>query len=268
MARKARRHSNTGIYHVMLRGINRQDLYHEESDYLFFLERLHLLAHPKNEKNEPASPLCDIYAYCLMTNHVHVMLATKEKELSDVVKPLAISYARYYNTKYSRCGYLFQDRFKSEPVDNLNYVVTLFRYIHQNPVKAGIAEAVEEYPWSSWHDYLSDKGRVNTITETSFMLEQIGMDDLCRLVSESVDDDCSSLEKVAPPTDLEVTEMLLEECHGMPIERISSLPKQDRDTILISALQKGAGIRQLSKLSAVGFSVIRRLKNVSNSPSP
>jgi hypothetical protein len=55
----------------------------------------------------------------------------------------------------------------------------------------------------------------------------------------------------------------LEECHGMPIERISSLPKQDRDKILISVLQKGAGIRQLSKLSAVGFSVIRRLKNVS-----
>ena len=71
-----------------------------------------------------------------MTNHVHVMLATKEKELPDVVKPLAISYARYYNTKYSRCGYLFQDRFKSEPVD-----------------------------------------------------------DLCRLVGESVDDDCSPLEK-------------------------------------------------------------------------
>ena len=57
MARKARRRSNTGIYHVMLRGINRQDLFHEESDYLFFLERLRLLAHPKNEKNEPASPL-------------------------------------------------------------------------------------------------------------------------------------------------------------------------------------------------------------------
>ena len=202
-----------------------------------------------------------------MTNHVHVMLATKEKELSDVVKPLAISYARYYNTKYSRCGYLFQDRFKSEPVDDFNYVVTLFRYIHQNPVKAGIVEAVEDNPWSSWHDYLSDKDRVNTITETSFMLEQIGMYDLSRQVGEFVDD-CSSLEKVAPPTDLEVTEMLLEECHGMPIERISSLPKQDRDKILISALQKGAGIRQLSKLSAIGFSVIRRLKNVSISPSP
>jgi hypothetical protein len=137
------------------------------------------------------------------------MLATKENELSDVVKPLAISYARYYNTKYSRCGYLFQDRFKSEPVD-----------------------------------------------------------DLCRLVGESVDDDCSPLEKAAPPTDLEVTEMLLKECNGMPIERISSLPKQDRDKILFSVLQNGAGIRQLSKLSAVGFSIIRRLKKVSISPSP
>ena len=96
MARKARRHSNTGIYHVMLRGLNRQNLFHEESDYLFFLKRLYLLVHPQNEKNEPASPLCDIYAYCLMTNHVHLMLAPRERELSDVVKPLAISYARYY----------------------------------------------------------------------------------------------------------------------------------------------------------------------------
>ena len=146
MARKARKHSNIGIYHVMLRGINRQDLFHEKSDYLFFLERLRLLAHPINENNEPASPLCDIYAYCLMTNHVHVMLATRERELSDVVKPLAISYARYYNTKYSRCGYLFQDRFKSEPVDDFNYAVTLFRYIHQNPVKARIVYTVEKFP--------------------------------------------------------------------------------------------------------------------------
>ena len=161
-----------------------------------------------------------------MTNHVHVMLATKEKELSDVVKPLAISYARYYNTKYSRCGYLFQDRFKSEPMDDFNYVVTLFRYIHQNPVKAGIVEAVEDYAWSSWHDYLSDKDRVNTITETSFMLEQIGMDDLCRLVSESVDDDCSSLEKVDPPTDLEVTEMLLENAMGCPLKGFHLSPNR------------------------------------------
>ena len=189
-----------------------------------------------------------------MTNHVHVMLATKEKELPDVVKPLAISYARYYNTKYSRCGYLFQDRFKSEPVDDFNYAVTLFRYIHQNPVKAGIVEAVEKYPWSSWHDYLSDKGRVNTITETSFMLEQIGMDDLCRLVSESVDDDCSHLEKVVPPTDLEVTEMLLEECHGMPIERISSLPKQDRDKILISVLHFRFAKRSWNQTTVQTFS--------------
>ena len=268
MARTSRKHSHTGIYHVMLRGINRQDLFHEESDYLFFLERLRLLVHPKNEKNEPASPLCDIYAYCLMTNHVHLMLAPRDRELSDVVKPLAISYARYYNTKYSRCGYLFQDRFKSEPVEDFNYVVTLFRCIHQNPVKAGMVENVEDYRWSSWHDYLSGKGCVNAITETSFLLEQIGMDELCRLVRESVDDDCSSLEKVDPPSDLEVREMLLEESRGMSIERISTLPKHNRDRILISVLQKGAGIRQLSKLTSVGFSVIRRLKNVSDSPSP
>ena len=107
MARKARKHSTTGIYHVMLRGINRQDLFHEEADYLFFLERLlerlRLLAHPKNPKNEPVSPLCDIYAYCLMTNHVHIMLVPRDIELSEVIKPLAISYARFYNTKYFTC---------------------------------------------------------------------------------------------------------------------------------------------------------------------
>ena len=86
MARKLRRHSNTGIYHVMLREINRQDLFHEESDYLFFQEKLRLLAHPQNKKNEPASPLYDINVYSLMTDHVHLLPAPKERNLSDAME--------------------------------------------------------------------------------------------------------------------------------------------------------------------------------------
>ena len=81
---------------------------------------------------------CHIYAYCLMPNHVHLLLCEKNWPLGEIVKSIAASYALYYNKKYGRIGHLFQDRFKSEPCNDADYFMTLFRYIHQNPVKAGL----------------------------------------------------------------------------------------------------------------------------------
>ena len=110
MPRQARKESGTGIYHVMLRGINRQDIFEEQE------------------------------AYCLMSNHVHLLLRERTESISISLKHLTVSYAAYYNKCYQRVGHLFQDRFKSEPVNDIEYFVTLLRYVHQNPVKAGICD--------------------------------------------------------------------------------------------------------------------------------
>ena len=272
MPRKARVHSITGIYHVMLRGLNGQDLFHNDDDYAFFQKRLFQLSHPKDDKGEPIEPFCHIYAYCLMTNHVHLMLRPEGKELSEIVRSLAVSYARYYNSVLSRRGYLFQDRFRSEPVENFNYLITLFRYIHQNPLKAGLVGNVDDYRWSSWHEYWPVSGNAPSICEKSFILDQVELQNLSTWVNQPLEsNDCSFLEEEPHPSDDDVRVMLLEMFPGVDhLEEIANLPKKERNEIIVSALQKGAGIRQLERLTGIGFGIIHRLKtkNGSKTPSP
>ena len=272
MPRKARIHSTTGIYHVMLRGINGQDLFREKDDFISFQKRLFQLSHPKDEKGEPTDPFCHIYAYCLMTNHVHLMLRPLGKDLSEVIRSLAVSYARYYNNVMSRRGYLFQDRFRSEPVEDFNYLITLFRYIHQNPLKAGLVSDVDDYCWSSWHEYSPTSMNALPICEKTFIVNQLDLSHLTTLVKQPLESDgCVGLEEDAHPSDNDVRQMLFEMLQGVhSLEAITNLPKKDRDKIVILALQRGAGIRQLERITGIGFSMIRRLKmkNVSKTPSP
>lgn len=155
MPRQARKESGTGIYHVMLRGINRQDIFEDREDYARMLRCMAQMLEQYDEQGNRLPPLCTFYAYCLMSNHVHLLLRVNQEDIGSTIKHLGIMYAIYYNQKYSRSGHLFQDRFKSEPVNDMPYFVTLLRYIHQNPTKAGIVSKVGDYDWSSWKE-LSD----------------------------------------------------------------------------------------------------------------
>ena len=136
MARQLRKKSETGVYHVMLRGINRQDIFEDEGDYQQMVSILRGLIDRCDEHKVQLPSLCTFYAYCLMSNHVHLLIQEREENISDVVKIIGVTYAHYFNKKYERNGHLFQDRFRSEPVNTIEYFVTLLRYIHQNPLKA------------------------------------------------------------------------------------------------------------------------------------
>ena len=116
MPRQPRTSSGTGIYHVMLRGINRQDIFEDKEDYVRMLTCLQQMLEQYDEAGNHQPPLCTFYAYCLMSNHIHLLLKTNQKDIGSTINPLAVTYAMYYNNKYSRSGHVFQDRFKSEPV--------------------------------------------------------------------------------------------------------------------------------------------------------
>ena len=146
MTRTLRSKSGTGIYHVMMRGVNHQIIFEHPKDYTKFLELLYQMVHPTDELNHPIPPNCSIYAYCLMPNHVHILLKEENEGLSSIIKRISAAYALFYNKKYERVGHLFQDRFKSEPVNDESYFFTLIRYIHQNPVAAGLSADVASYP--------------------------------------------------------------------------------------------------------------------------
>ena len=189
-----------------------------------------------------------------------------------VVKSLAVSYARYYNHEFSRRGYLFQDRFRSEAVEDFDYLITLFRYIHQNPLKAGLASDVDSYRWSSWQEYSSESGYTPSICEKTFILEQTDMRQLLALVKQPLEDtDGFSLEENQHPSDNDVRQMLSERLKGgLKLECMTDLPKNERNEILLSLIQKGAGIRQLVRITGIGFKIIQKLaaKKESESPSP
>lgn len=140
MPRAARKKSETKIYHVVLRGINRQTIFHDDEDYKRYLACL-------SEYQQISRPV--FFAYCLMSNHIHLLLQETAEPLNVYFKRVGASFVYWYNQKYSRCGHLFQDRFKSEPVEDDEYFQTVFRYILQNPVKAGLCKKADSYKWSS-----------------------------------------------------------------------------------------------------------------------
>ncbi len=140
MPRHARQLAESGIYHVMLRGVNRDAIFLDDEDCARFL---HALGQAKDASG------CSVLAYCLMPNHAHLVLRTGEEPIGVVIKRLGVRYAGWFNRKYGRIGHLFQDRFKSLPVEDDAYLVTLLRYVWNNPVEAGLVTLPEEYIWSS-----------------------------------------------------------------------------------------------------------------------
>lgn len=155
MARLQRKYSNTGCYHIMLRGNERKKIFLDDEDRSKFINIL--------QRKQSETDL-SFYAYCLMDNHVHLVLRENNNEISLIMKGIATSYAMYFNIKYRRVGHVFQDRFKSEAVEDEQYLMAVIRYVHYNPIKAFMVERPEDYRWSSYQWYL-----VPEVEEAEFM---------------------------------------------------------------------------------------------------
>lgn len=147
MPRASRRKSETNVYHVILRGNNKQEIFLDEKDYKKFLKEI------KNTKEKYGY---ELYAYCLMTNHVHLVIYDRKENLSKIMQSLEVTYSAYFSKKYEKVGHLFQNRFLSKPVETSEYLMQVCRYVHQNPVKAGISR-VDNYKWSSYKEYINDE---------------------------------------------------------------------------------------------------------------
>jgi putative transposase len=148
MARPYRLQGEGYLYHITSRGDDRKRIYVSEYDYEKFLE---YLLKAKEKYN------FFIYAYCLMSNHYHLLIETKLSNLSRIMQYINTSYSVYYNKKRNRSGHVFQGRYKSMIIDGDSYFLELTRYIHLNPVRAGMSETPEVYKWSSFRGYMSKK---------------------------------------------------------------------------------------------------------------
>jgi len=250
MPRRAREKSKTGIYHMILRGMNRQTIFEEEEDAQKFLEVLDYYKELIGYK---------IYAYCLMGNHIHLLLQEGSEELGIFMRRIGASYVYWYNKKYQRIGHLFQDRYKSEVVEDDKYFLSVLRYIHHNPMKAGLVKDLASYKWSSYDEYL--KG--SKITETDFALDIFNNDQKSARKSfiefhQGMGEDIfleidEDKKKISDEEGIKIIKGLCNVSHAQDIQGVDT---NNRNKYLKQLKQKGITTRQLARLTGINRNVI------------
>lgn len=252
MSRPPRVLSNTGLYHIIFRGINRQDLFEENQDYKKLLEIIEKIK--EDEQFE-------LYAYCLMSNHVHLFI--KEQNMGDIKKivhKMLTRYVVWYNHKYGRSGSLIGNRYKSEPIEDDRYYLSLIRYIHQNPVKAGMVCDIKEYEWSSYNDYIKSSGKLTDIEFALNMLSSnrrkaiINFKELHKM-EEKIDFSISNTKRLSDEQ-LRRKIYTLTKLHA---HEISLKTKAERNGILKLLRQNGLTIGQLERLTGISRGIISRV---------
>ena len=236
MPRIARDIGKTGWAHVIVRGINRESLFYDEDDYKRFKTTI---------ERYQKEIVFEIAAYCMMSNHVHLLLYVEDGSYAALLKKLLVSYAAYYNKKYSRVGPVFQDRFRSEPIDDERYLLTVARYIYRNPQKAGICLA-KNYPYT----FIQRDGILSGYFDTN--------EELTAFLETEICDICLEFESTDEHADTKALELIKTITKETNPQAIQSLEKNQRDQILVKLKEQGLSVRQISRLTGVNRNIVQR----------
>lgn len=248
MPRQARKKSESGIYHIMLRGINKQEIFEDEEDFQKFLQVL---------KDCKTISEFKLYGYCLMGNHIHLLIHFQKEPIEMVLKRIGSRFVYWYNYKYRRTGHLFQDRYKSEPVEDDSYFLTVLRYIHQNPVKAGICNKISDYRFSSFSEY--SRGDSQGIVDIDFALNIVDRQQLLKYFEEISSDICLDITDNIKLNDYEAKEIIKSISGCANTMQVQYLDVNNRNEIIRTLKDNGLSIRQISRLTGVSFSIVRKL---------
>ncbi len=248
MPRQARRKSENETYHIMMRGINRQQIFEDEQDNEKFLQII-------KEYREISG--YRVFAYCLMGNHIHLLMKFDKEPIEMAMKRICGRFVYWYNTKYGRVGHLFQDRFKSEPIDDDDYFVACLRYIHQNPEKAGICRT-DQYKYSSYGSYLAIEA--DGIIDTS-VLYSIIPEDQYKLLNEKTEEKAFldiPDRKRDRLTDEEAGRLIYRVCRCNNVSEFQALDRKQRLKHIKSIKQKGVGTRQICRLTGESYYIVQK----------
>jgi len=191
-----------------------------------------------------------------MGNHFHLLLKVGKEDLELVVKRIAGSYVYWYNLKYRRCGHLFQDRYKSEVVEDDPYLLTVIRYIHQNPIKAGLCKYISEYKYSSFGAYITEDSR---LVDVSLALSIANKDSFIEFNNESKIDCCMDVsDEVGKINDTDGAAIIKSVSNCASSAEFQALDTSQRDRFIEDLKQRGLSIRQISRLTGVSFGIVRK----------
>lgn len=240
MGRSARIISSSGIYHVVLRGVNRQNIFEDTMDRKKMMKVLQQYTEEMG---------VEFYAWCFMNNHVHFLF--KADDIKNFMKKVECSYVAYFNRKYNRSGHLFQDRFKSEAVEDDRYFVSVVRYIHQNPYKAGICRP-EDFGWSSYEEYVN----VPKLCNTSVFYDIIEEGSFKQLMDElNANVHIDYYDRITDDMAFKIAEDCMAPDSVFAIQRFN---REIRKLKIRDMYSRGVGISQISRITGIPETTVRR----------
>lgn len=246
MPRVARRTSGSGFYHVVMRGNGRQLIFEDDADRRALLSAL---------DGAIVRDGIVLLAWCLMSNHVHLLVEAGPDELSRGMHRLATEYARHFNTRAGHVGSVFDGRFKSVPVESDAQLVAAVRYIHENPARAGICPA-GEYPWSSYREYAIAPERC----DVGPVLELVGGVEAFVKLCEGGPATGYYFSGGRRIPDDEMLDAARAALAPRGPDEVRALSVGDRDRCLASLRDVGLSVRQIERLTGVGrYSVEKAL---------
>lgn len=251
MPRAARKVSESGLYHVMARGASRQLIFEDDADRRSFLA---FLAKGCEE--------CGVrlLAYVLMGNHFHLVAGGSVEDVSNCMRRVTGAYAAKFNGRHGRCGHLFQDRFKSEPIEDDGYLLTVIRYVHQNPEVAGLAKTAD-WLWSSYREYV---GEANLI-DPEIVLDMLGgVDGFVKFHAQPHGGkkpvECDERVVRKRFSDEEAIAAARDLLGRQSLESLSGLPKGERDEAVRKLRCAGLGVRQIQRLTGISLGAISKAR--------
>lgn len=250
MANKYRVFSEANIYHITLRGVAKQIIFEDDDDRRFFGKRMRQYLGDND---------AELYAWCFMSNHVHLLVHAELPVITKAMRSLLVSYAMYFNARHERTGHLFQNRFDSVPVDTDAQLMAVVRYIHRNPSKIPGQQA-EYYEWSSYREYL---GRP-FISSTNFVMQIFNSREAFIEFHESwepeqeVEKERSSAHKTLSDEEAIVFAKNLLGIDS--ITTIASLERTSRNCQLAQLKENGLTVSQISRITGIGRNIVQRAK--------
>ena len=249
VTRTARNLSATNVYHAIQRGINKEKIFYTKTDYEKFLQIL-------GEVKEISR--FQLYTYCIMNNHIHYLIKAEEEPLGKVFNRIGSRFVPWYNNRYHRVGHLFQNRFKSEPVETESYFKTVIRYIIQNPLKAGLEPAPGNYKWTSYNDFVN---MIPGLTDTAFPITLFGSrENLLEYINHVTDDQVLDLDASKITVSDDLAQQLFRKitsCSSVTeFRRFSKTTQRD----YVSQLRNiDLTMTQIARLTGISISTVSRI---------
>ncbi|TFE03959.1 transposase [Jeotgalibacillus salarius] len=254
MPRTPRKVSKSGIYHVTIRGVNRQLMFYDDADRMFLLNRMLRL------KSETGFSL---YAWCLMGNHIHLVIKEKEVSVSKIMQRLNASYTIYMNKKYDGSGTIYDGRFYSTPIETISYLRTVIRYTHQNPVRSSIVSTPSEYKWSSCQKYYDMPTNFSALTNIASILKlfsthpEKSIQHFIQYTESVYELPWKNPSKLKELPDTQAVNLIQQHISHISIPQIKKLPCKQRNMIIRNLKQINClNATQLSRILGIPKSVI------------